>query len=163
ASEYLVPAVREVLDQVMDAIAHERLVDRAPIRKTAERIAAACHGRAFVLEARAYAEGVLDFATQATNVALLTGAMALDAGDPDPVCMDAAAAAILHDVGRMLLPEKIRAVPQPLLADADMTTFREHPIAGACALLGTGCPPLWVAAALEHHRGVDGGGYPVLA
>jgi HD-GYP domain-containing protein (c-di-GMP phosphodiesterase class II) len=162
AAEYLVPAVQEALDQVLQAIAEERVVDRVPIRKTAERIAGACHARAFTLEARAYAEGIVDFAAQATNVALLTAAMALDAGYPDVTCIDAAAAAMLHDIGRFLLPEKIRAVPQPLLAEADLAAFREHPLAGACALLGAGCPPLWVAAALEHHRGVDGGGYPAL-
>jgi hypothetical protein len=50
-----------------------------------------------------------------------------------------------------------------LLDDAARSLFRNHSFAGARLLLASGCPPLWVAAALEHHRGVDGKGYPALS
>src|SRR5205085_8843755 len=75
---------------------------------------------------------------------------------------DIVAAALLHDVGKLALPVSIRHIPEPLLDDSARAIFRNHSFAGARLLLGWGCPPLWVAAALEHHRGVDGKGYPSL-
>jgi hypothetical protein len=72
------------------------------------------------------------------------------------------AAALLHDVGHMLLPREIQGMPEPLLDERGKAVFRQHPFAGARALFALGAPPLWVAAALEHHRGVDGAGYPSL-
>lgn len=161
-AEYLAPDVGRALYDAARAIADEKPIDRVAVRAIASRIVAACNARAFAIEPRAYAAGVGDLPAHATNVALMTAAMALEAGYPEAACVEAAAAAILHDVGQIFLPLKIRGVPEPLLAEEDKARFRDHSAIGACALLGAGCPPLWVAAALEHHRGVDGAGYPPL-
>src|SRR5262249_55801089 len=97
-----------------------------------------------------------------TNVAMMTAAMALEAGYPERTCVDVTAAALVHDVGHMLLPEAIRGLPEPLVEEAARPVFRNHTFAGASGLLYAGCHPLWVATALEHHRGADGQGYPKL-
>jgi HD-GYP domain-containing protein (c-di-GMP phosphodiesterase class II) len=136
--------------------------DRASLRAAAARVLAACHLRAFAIEARAYAQGVADDAAHAANVAAMTGAMMLDAGYADAVCIEAIAAAILHDIGLLFLPAGLRGVPEPLIPERERARYRGHAPMGACALLAAGCPPLWVSAALEHHRGVDGGGHPTL-
>jgi HD-GYP domain-containing protein (c-di-GMP phosphodiesterase class II) len=163
-AEYLVPAVGSALYDAARAIASEQLIDRDAVLDAALRVTVACNARVYSLEQRAYAVGQGDEPTHAMNVALMTAAMAIEAGYPDDMCISAAAAALLHDIGQIFLSPKIRGVPEPLLADAeDKARFRNHPSIGAAALLAAGCPPLWVSAALEHHRGVDGGGYPTLA
>jgi hypothetical protein len=90
----------------------------------------------------------------------MTAAMAYEAHFPEPVCVELAGAALLHDVGLLLLPASIRGIPEPLLDERARKQYRHHPFLGARALLAGSCPALWVAVALEHHRGVDGGGYP---
>jgi len=161
--DYFVPIVGEALNGAVTAIAEERTVDRAAIRAVAERLLQSCKDRSFTIEPRAYAAGVADDAVHATNVALMTGAMVLEAGYEMPACVDAVAAAILHDIGLVFLPQGLRGVPEPLVPEKDKARHRGHAAMGACALLAAGCPALWVSAALEHHRGVDGGGYPTLA
>jgi HD-GYP domain-containing protein (c-di-GMP phosphodiesterase class II) len=69
----------------------------------------------------------------------------------------------LHDVGHVLLPRAIQGVPEPLLDAKSRAVYRTHTTEGALALMSAGCPDLWIAAALEHHRGVDGLGYPTLS
>lgn len=161
-TEYLVPLVGDALYGAARAIAEEKVIDRAQVRDVARRVYRACRIKQFAIEPRAYSPGVIDDAAHAANVALMTGAMAMEAGYADEACVDAIAAAILHDIGLLFLPAGVRGVPEPLVAAADKSRYRGHAPMGACALLAAGCPSLWVSAALEHHRGVDGGGYPAL-
>ncbi len=160
-NEYLIPLVQEVLDGVVRAVAAGRLCELEIVRKVAARIVGACQSRTFVLEQRAYAEGLIDDAAHAANVATITAAIMLEAGRAEAECIEGAAAALLHDLGVALLPAHIRGLPTPLLSERDAAIHRQHPVVGASALLCSGCPPLWVAAALDHHRGVDGRGYPI--
>jgi HD-GYP domain-containing protein (c-di-GMP phosphodiesterase class II) len=88
--------------------------------------------------------------------------MLLETGASDAVCVDGTAAALLHDVGCALLPEEIRGMPEPMLDERGRKMYRFHPILGARALLLSGAPGTWVEVALQHHRGVDLGGYPAL-
>jgi hypothetical protein len=106
--------------------------------------------------------GLDDQAAHATNVAMMTAALAIAGRVPDSLVVDVTAAALLHDVGTLLAPGATRGLPEPVLDEDHRAVFRHHPIAGGWALLTTGCPPLWVSVALEHHRGVDGHGYPAL-
>ncbi len=70
------------------------------------------------------------------------------------------AAALLHDVGEIMLPEAARgagAHPDPELREQ----WQAHTDLGAEYLLGLpGVDPLWVSVALTHHRNHVGGGYP---
>ncbi|MGD0526189.1 MAG: HD domain-containing protein [Polyangiaceae bacterium] len=157
-----VPATHALLADVARSIATKTLVDRAAVRSLAEQIVACCDRRAFSLQQRCHVDGVGDDAAHAVNVAMMTAAMALDARLPDAGCVDATAAALLHDVGHLFMPAHIRGIPEPLLDAEGKSLFQHHAYVGASALLTAGCPPLWVAAALEHHRGVDGKGYPAL-
>ncbi len=159
----LVPAVREVLDGVLSAIATKNDVDVASVMDVAREIRSRCAIRGYLLETRSVVDGRDDLAAHATNVALMTGALALDAQYPEALALDLIGAALVHDIGHALLPEHVRHVPSPLLvAEEDKTSYRDHTVDGATALLLAGCPELWVMTALEHHRGVDGGGYPAL-
>jgi HD-GYP domain-containing protein (c-di-GMP phosphodiesterase class II) len=157
-----VPAAHRVLGDVARAVAERTVADRAAVRAVASEIVASCERRSFVLQQRSHVDGVGDDAGHAVNVAMMTAAMALQAGLNAPAAIEATAAALLHDIGHVFMPPAIRGIPEPLLDDDGRRTFRHHAYAGASALLGAGCPPLWVAVALEHHRGVDGEGYPEL-
>jgi HD-GYP domain-containing protein (c-di-GMP phosphodiesterase class II) len=156
----LVPRVEEVHAHILDAFAHEELADLRHIRELARTIVASCTRSSFTLLTRCYVEGASDQAAHATNVAMMTAALAYAARVGAEHVVEITAAALLHDIGTFLTRSTIRGLPAPLLPEQDLAAFRSHPLAGAWALLTTGCPPLWVAVALQHHRGIDGGGYP---
>jgi putative nucleotidyltransferase with HDIG domain len=67
-------------------------------------------------------------------------------------------AALLHDIGKFTLPDRI--LQSKLLSDDDWSMVRRHPQDGA-ALVGKldGYGPV-ADAILYHHEQVDGGGYP---
>lgn len=69
-----------------------------------------------------------------------------------------ALAGMVHDIGKVTLPDSILAKPGPL-TDDEWETVRRHPEHGAWLLAAAGLQDvaLWV---LVHHERVDGGGYP---
>jgi HD-GYP domain-containing protein (c-di-GMP phosphodiesterase class II) len=160
--DYVVPEIEALLYSVQGEIESGEAIDLAAVRATAKRLFGRIAARDYRLYLRSYEEDLADFAGHAVNVAMMSGAMLLEAGLPDASVIEGVAAALLHDIGQLLLPENIRGKPEPLLDAAGKSLYRHHPFLGARALLAGGCPSLWVAVALEHHRGVDGMGYPSL-
>jgi putative nucleotidyltransferase with HDIG domain len=73
---------------------------------------------------------------------------------------EVATAAVLHDVGKALVPLEILNKPEPLTPD-EFAAVREHAQAGF-GLLARECGPPAVVSrvALEHHERMDGSGYP---
>ncbi|MGH9718991.1 MAG: HD-GYP domain-containing protein [Bryobacteraceae bacterium] len=71
------------------------------------------------------------------------------------------AAALLHDLGKLGLPESILQKKGPLTAD-EWDIIRRHPAIGACLLAGGDSRLLALArqVALTHHEHWDGSGYP---
>lgn len=67
--------------------------------------------------------------------------------------------ALLHDVGKLLVPDEILRKPGALTA-GEFDTIKQHPLTGAHLLAGS--PLLAPAAALVrwHHERADGSGYP---
>lgn len=157
------PIVSELLASIVRSVATEKAIDKKPVLAIATEMVEAVEGRMFSLEARCFAgPDIMEAGRHAANVALTAAAIALASDVPKGTAVDVAAAAMLHDVGHLLLPPDVRCIPEPLLEERMKPLFRNHTFAGASTLLASGCPPLWVAAALEHHRGIDGGGYPTL-
>src|SRR6185436_4910171 len=99
---------------------------------------------------RCYVPGADDQAAHATNVAMMTASLAMAARVPDVQVVEITAAALLHDIGTLLSPAAIRGLPEPVLDEPQRGVFRHHPVTGGWALLSTGCPPMWIAVALEH-------------
>jgi HD-GYP domain-containing protein (c-di-GMP phosphodiesterase class II) len=162
SAAYFVPEVAELLARTAEVVATGAPIDKGRVVAMAKEILSACSLRVFVLTQRAWTRSAEEGATHATNVAMIVAAMALENDLPPDVTLDLTAAALVHDIGHWLLPEGIRGLPEPLVTEKDRPLFKNHTYAGASALLASGAPPLWIAAALEHHRGVDGGGYPAL-
>ncbi|MBI5138159.1 MAG: GAF domain-containing protein [Nitrospirae bacterium] len=99
-------------------------------------------------------------AARARGIAQKAHAMARDMGEPAPACEAILAAATLHDVGRLALPDPLLDRPDDRLDPGPAQQARRHPVLGE-ALLAT-VPALAGAAALvrHHHENYDGTGYP---
>lgn len=79
--------------------------------------------------------------------------------DPD-VLLRICRAALLHDVGKALIPDEI-LMKRGSLSDTEMDEMRRHAEYGARVLLTQGhADPLTVRVAFSHHIGYDGSGYP---
>ena len=70
-------------------------------------------------------------------------------------------ASLLHDVGKIAVPDAILTKPGTL-TDEEWVVMRRHPEAGAAILAGSSAPVMRMAEeiALTHHERWDGGGYP---
>ena len=89
--------------------------------------------------------------------ALIAAAAGVDAWPRD----DLQVAAMLHDVGKIAVPDTVLLKPGPL-SEEDWLLVRRHPEAGFRLLEGAGTEVLRLAAsmALTHHERWDGAGYP---
>ncbi len=96
------------------------------------------------------------------NVSLLSMGLAIAIGLPDYLLNDITFAALMHDVGKMMIPNEILNFPGKL-NDEDMLIMQSHALKGAIYLAGQNeMPRMTVIAALEHHLNYNGGGYPVI-
>lgn len=69
-------------------------------------------------------------------------------------------AGLLHDVGKMAIPEPVLDKPGRL-SEEEFALMREHPERGAALLeAGDAIPPLAIEVCLHHHERIDGKGYP---
>lgn len=156
------PLVVKILEHAAVQMRGRGPIDQAFVRGVASSIVEAVDERRFALRTRRYDEGPLDLPGHSTNVAVMSAAICREARLSTAITVEVTCAALLHDVGELLLPEALQGVPEPLLDERGQRYARHHPLLGARALFDGGCPPLWVATALDHHRGVDGKGYPSL-
>jgi len=96
------------------------------------------------------------------NVCLLVTAALKPLVDNTDQLVRAGQAALLHDLGKSLLPEELfymKGVP----TDDEQALIENHPELGAEVLLDTpGVDPLAVVVAYDHHRRPGGTGYPSL-
>ena len=99
-------------------------------------------------------------ATHIINVALLAMALAEAIGMPGETVHDIGIAALLHDVGKLQVPEAILNKPDRL-TEQEFNEIKRHPEEGSRILFSTpGVPELAVIVAYEHHIRFDRGGYP---
>jgi HD-GYP domain-containing protein (c-di-GMP phosphodiesterase class II) len=98
--------------------------------------------------------------THVTNVCILTMAQAESLGFSGSHLHSIGVASLLHDVGKIFIPDEILNKPGVLTAD-ERKVIETHTVKGARYLMGIdGIPKLAIVAALEHHRKFDGSGYP---
>jgi HD-GYP domain-containing protein (c-di-GMP phosphodiesterase class II) len=99
-----------------------------------------------------------DTALHSERVARLAFAVALDLGWPRDRAQLLAQAALVHDVGKVTIPDGVLTKPGPLTAE-EFELVMGHPEAGARMVEGalTAEQTSWI---LHHHERVDGCGYP---
>ncbi|MDA0167518.1 CHASE2 domain-containing protein [Solirubrobacter taibaiensis] len=91
----------------------------------------------------------------------MCGDVALELGLPPTRAETIRYASVLHDVGKIGVPDSILRKPARLTPD-EMTTMRKHVVEGALLLEGSPSPVLQVAEIIvdTHHERWDGTGYP---
>jgi putative nucleotidyltransferase with HDIG domain len=100
--------------------------------------------------------------THAINVSILAMALSESLGLKDESVQAIGIAALLHDIGKLLIPKEILHKPGALSSE-EFGKIKQHPLYGAAYLARVeGLTPLAVLVALEHHRKYDTSGYPVL-
>ncbi len=98
--------------------------------------------------------------THVTNVGILTISQAETLGFTGEHLHQVGVASLLHDVGKLFIPEEILNKPAALTGD-ERKIIETHTVKGARYLMGLeGIPKLAVLAAMEHHLKYDGTGYP---
>jgi HD-GYP domain-containing protein (c-di-GMP phosphodiesterase class II) len=101
--------------------------------------------------------------THSTNVCVLNLAQAMALGIEGQQLNDIGVAAMLHDIGKLFIPEEI-LTKTGKLTDEEFKTIRNHPVTGARHLLETsGVPRMAVITAYEHHLKFNLTGYPKVA
>lgn len=94
------------------------------------------------------------------RVAILSMSFARTLTDDRGLLIRIGTAALLHDVGKALIPFEILHSTKPL-SDEERREMNRHAELGAeCLLDHHDSDPLAIAAAFGHHRSPDGSGYP---
>ena len=93
-------------------------------------------------------------------VCALMIALARKLGLPDDVVREAGLAGLLHDIGKMAVPQALLNKPGKL-TDTEFAKVRKHPEEGGSILLTSKqVSALVLDVCLHHHEKVDGSGYP---
>lgn len=101
-----------------------------------------------------------DLYIHSSNVAMLSIAQGERLGFGNALLYDLGFAALLHDVGKVLLPTIILE-NQDELTEAEWAVMKKHPVHGASLLASLKMiPEIAVVVAYEHHMRFDGTGYP---
>ncbi len=101
--------------------------------------------------------------THAANVCILTITQAQSLGISGQALHDIGIAAILHDMGKMFIPEEILCKSDHL-TDDELARMKQHPLLGARYLMESpGVPRLAAIVAFEHHLRFDRSGYPAVS
>jgi putative nucleotidyltransferase with HDIG domain len=98
--------------------------------------------------------------THSLNVSVLTMALAESLGLAQQDVRTFGIAGLLHDLGKVNVPEEILNKPGKL-TDEERTIMQQHPVAGAKLIIESGRRlDLAAAVAHEHHIMINGHGYP---
>lgn len=98
--------------------------------------------------------------THVVNVCILTMGQAESLGFKDDHLHQIGIASVLHDIGKLYMPDEIINKPGNLDAN-ERKVIETHPTEGAKYIIGLdNMPKLAVLGALEHHIHFDGSGYP---
>ena len=100
-----------------------------------------------------------DLAAHVNTVSTLSEAVGREVGLADEEVDALKQAALLHDIGKLALPESILARPAPLDKD-EWRVMRRHTVTGAKILIAAGVQGKVIDFVRSSHERVDGSGYP---
>ncbi len=100
--------------------------------------------------------------THSLNVCVIVVAQAVRVGFPESIVQEIGLAALLHDIGKEMIPEGILN-KQGKLDTGEFRQIEEHPVIGAKLLRKIDCgSELPMIVSFEHHIRYDRSGYPVV-
>ena len=109
---------------------------------------------------RVLAEARADRGTaHALNVAVISMLMGRVFGFSEEEMLDVGIGALLHDVGKLELPDRVRH-PDTKAAPADQALYREHVARGIAIGKRMGLTPGALLVIGQHHEMADGSGFP---
>ncbi|MFQ5829983.1 MAG: HD-GYP domain-containing protein [Candidatus Methylomirabilia bacterium] len=127
---------------------------RAVYARLQRAILQSLHGLANALEARdPYTRG------HSERVARLAHRLGLECGLSPPSARVVAQAALLHDLGKIGIPEWVLGKAAPLTA-AEWVVMRQHPVVGAQIVAPLDFFAEGAFVVRHHHERCDGSGYP---
>ena len=94
-----------------------------------------------------------------TRVAEYSKKIAILAGYDEKICDEVYFAALLHDVGKIGIPDRI-INKEGKLTDEEFAQIKQHPVIGQQILSSINQSPYLSIGALWHHERFDGKGYP---
>lgn len=86
---------------------------------------------------------------------LITGRQNYD----EPEKLKILTGALLHDIGKMVIPSSILQKPASL-NDEEIAVIRRHPLSGYHMIIDSAIPAESKLIVLQHHERLDGSGYP---
>lgn len=151
----------DALQNVMVGLRRSGEVSFMPVNEMAERLAHAMQAnRERLLALTAIKDYDAYTFNHSVNVCIYTTALAQSMDAPADELVSIAQAALLHDVGKLLIPEEILYKPGRLSGPEEQI-MRQHPLLGAKILTeAEGVHELAVNAAFGHHLRYDRRGYP---
>jgi putative nucleotidyltransferase with HDIG domain len=109
---------------------------------------------------RVLADARADRATaHALNVAVISLLMGRVFGFNEQEMLDVGVGALLHDVGKLELPDRVRQ-PDSQAAPGDQALYREHVVRGVAIGKRMGLSPGALVVIGQHHEMADGSGFP---
>ncbi len=147
------------------------LVDQVMIRNLAAQVSVALENAALKEDMeKTYVETVAALAAaveardkytkgHSRRVTELSVTVARAMGLPEQACKDIEAAALLHDIGKIGIPDSILHNAGPLPPEG-IKYVRDHPIGGENILKPVGSLGRLCPIVRHHHEHYDGGGYP---
>jgi HD-GYP domain-containing protein (c-di-GMP phosphodiesterase class II) len=98
--------------------------------------------------------------SHAMNVAVISMLMGRVFGLPDAEMLDLGAGALMHDVGKLSLPEAVWHA-DPALGRDDLAAYRSHVAQGVLHGKRMGLAPGALLVIGQHHEHADGSGFPM--
>jgi HD-GYP domain-containing protein (c-di-GMP phosphodiesterase class II) len=154
---------QDELKSLYQDIKHHKQMDIRGVEKMIKGFVDGFAGHINPLDLLASLKSADEYAsTHAVNVCILTMSQAESLGIAGQHLYNIGISAVLHDVGKLFIPDEILDKPDALTA-RERKVMKSHTVLGAQHLLQTkNIPHLAVLGALEHHLRYDGNGYPVL-
>lgn len=97
--------------------------------------------------------------THSIDVAMISLMMAIELGYSGEGLFNTGLGALLHDIGKLLVPKSILEKKEPL-SDIEMSFIIQHCELGVSSLEGFEFPEKYTDIVLQHHERLDGSGYP---
>ena len=151
---FYVYAVSSLGEEVSVARIHEIEVLREAEQREADQFVATTEALANAIDAKdRYTHG------HSTRVAILSRTIAKEAGYSDEGCEQVYFAALLHDVGKIGVPDSV-INKTGRLTDEEFEQIKQHPVLGYQILSSIKQSPYLSVGARYHHERYDGTGYP---
>ncbi len=150
----------KIIRSVMEDVRSGKLFDDTGVRLVADKITELTVKKGDLLSSVAKLKSYDDYTFQhCVNVSVFATSLGKLMGLSQKELNMLATSALLHDVGKMLVPKNVLNKPAKL-TDEEFKIMKTHVTAGYEYLIKNGLDPADLKIVIEHHERYDGSGYP---